>query len=72
MAWEGGGAPPLARVLREGAADSLIVGPEGGFTAEEFQWALEQGVRPVDLGPNILRVETAALAGAAVILALAP
>jgi 16S rRNA (uracil1498-N3)-methyltransferase len=39
----------------------LAVGPEGGFTAEEVALATAAGWRPVDLGPRILRVETAAI-----------
>jgi 16S rRNA (uracil1498-N3)-methyltransferase len=39
----------------------LAVGPEGGFTAEEIALATAAGWRPVDLGPRILRVETAAI-----------
>ena len=43
----------------------LAIGPEGGFTAEEVGLALAQGWQGVDLGPRILRVETAAVALAA-------
>lgn len=39
----------------------LLVGPEGGFSDEEVQEALEQGFRPVTLGPRRLRAETAAV-----------
>jgi 16S rRNA (uracil1498-N3)-methyltransferase len=39
----------------------LAVGPEGGFTEEEVQAARQAGWQVVDLGPRILRVETAAL-----------
>ena len=43
---------------------TIVVGPEGGLTAEE-RWALESaGYQPVRLGEHILRFETAALAGA--------
>jgi 16S rRNA (uracil1498-N3)-methyltransferase len=38
------------------------VGPEGGFTDEEVALARAAGWRVVDLGPRILRVETAAMA----------
>jgi 16S rRNA (uracil1498-N3)-methyltransferase len=41
------------------------VGPEGGFTDEEVALARNAGWRVVALGPRILRVETAALAVAA-------
>lgn len=45
-------------------AVTIVVGPEGGFTAEE-RWALESaGYQPVRLGEHVLRFETAALAGA--------
>jgi 16S rRNA (uracil1498-N3)-methyltransferase len=38
----------------------VLVGPEGGWTAAE----LESAARRVDLGPNVLRAETAAIAAA--------
>jgi 16S rRNA (uracil1498-N3)-methyltransferase len=41
------------------------VGPEGGFTDEEVAQAIAAGWQMVDLGPRILRVETAAAAVAA-------
>ena len=40
----------------------LAIGPEGGFTQEEFQAARLLGWERLDLGPRILRIETAALA----------
>jgi 16S rRNA (uracil1498-N3)-methyltransferase len=42
-----------------------LVGPEGGFTAEELAVAEAAGCRRVSLAPHILRVETAAIALAA-------
>ncbi|MBI1903208.1 MAG: 16S rRNA (uracil(1498)-N(3))-methyltransferase [Planctomycetia bacterium] len=39
----------------------LAVGPEGGFTGEEMGAAGRAGWQCVDLGPRILRIETAAL-----------
>ncbi len=39
----------------------LAIGPEGGFTAEEVALATAAGWTLVDLGPRILRIETAAL-----------
>jgi 16S rRNA (uracil1498-N3)-methyltransferase len=41
------------------------VGPEGGFTDIEVQSALDHGWQLVELGPRILRIETAALVIAA-------
>lgn len=44
---------------------AIVVGPEGGFAPEEVAEAIAAGARSVDLGPAILRVETAAVALAA-------
>jgi 16S rRNA (uracil1498-N3)-methyltransferase len=44
---------------------ALLVGPEGGFSAHEVADAVAAGARSVDLGPAILRVETAAVCLAA-------
>jgi 16S rRNA (uracil1498-N3)-methyltransferase len=40
----------------------FAVGPEGGFTQTEFDEALASGWQSINLGPRILRVETAAIA----------
>ncbi|MGD9720861.1 MAG: 16S rRNA (uracil(1498)-N(3))-methyltransferase [Pirellulales bacterium] len=45
----------------------IAVGPEGGFSAREVEAAHVAGWRVVDLGPRILRVETAAIALAAAV-----
>jgi hypothetical protein len=39
----------------------LAVGPEGGFSDDEVELARSSGWQAVDLGPRILRVETAGL-----------
>lgn len=44
----------------------LLVGPEGGFSADEYEDAGAAGFRAVSLGPRILRTETAALAALAI------
>lgn len=41
----------------------LLNGPEGGLSATEEQFAIDQGFSPTSLGPRVLRAETAALAG---------
>ena len=46
----------------------VFIGPEGGFTAAEVSLACSHGVRPVTLGPRILRTETAGLAVLTMIL----
>lgn len=43
----------------------VAVGPEGGFSDQELQVAFATGWEAVSLGPRILRVETAAVAAAA-------
>ena len=60
---QGGARRPLVPPYFTDAV--LAVGPEGGFTDEEVALAVAQGWQPVDLGPRILRVETAAVALAA-------
>ncbi len=48
----------------------LLIGPEGGFTADEANAALQAGFVPVLLGPRVLRTETAAIAGIAALQTL--
>jgi 16S rRNA (uracil1498-N3)-methyltransferase len=38
---------------------AIFIGPEGGFTEEEINYAKTKGVIPITLGPRILRTETA-------------
>ncbi|MDN5873293.1 MAG: 16S rRNA (uracil(1498)-N(3))-methyltransferase [Sinobacteraceae bacterium] len=51
-------------------AATLLVGPEGGFTAEEITCAQERGCIPIGLGPRVLRTETAGVATLAALQAL--
>jgi 16S rRNA (uracil1498-N3)-methyltransferase len=46
---------------------ALLVGPEGGFAPEEVEDARQMGFLPVSVGPRILRTETAAIVGAALL-----
>lgn len=39
----------------------VLIGPEGDFSKEEIQLAIDHGFKKVSLGPNRLRTETAAL-----------
>ena len=43
----------------------LFVGPEGGFADSETNLLRGHGGRPLNLGGNVLRIETAAIVGAA-------
>jgi 16S rRNA (uracil1498-N3)-methyltransferase len=47
---------------------ALFSGPEGGFTAKEFETALHYGMIAVTLGPRTLRAETAPLVATSAIL----
>ena len=72
---ERSGVVPLQAVLKEAASKisektvplriALAVGPEGGWTDEEFEAASAAGFREASLGKNILRTETAVIAGLA-------
>lgn len=53
--------PSLWQSLSRVETCLIIVGPEGGFEAEEVNAAQQAGAYPVYLGPRILRAETAAL-----------
>jgi 16S rRNA (uracil1498-N3)-methyltransferase len=48
----------------------LLAGPEGGYTQEEEAAARHGGFAPVNLGPRVLRTETAAVAALAALQAL--
>jgi 16S rRNA (uracil1498-N3)-methyltransferase len=50
-------------------AVELLVGPEGGISEAEARQAESGGAVLASLGPTLLRTETAALAGAAIVLA---
>lgn len=74
LPWEGEKVRGIGGVLRslpktENATEvSIFVGPEGGFSAQEEEFARSCGIRPVSLGNRILRAETAGLVAAAVTL----
>jgi 16S rRNA (uracil1498-N3)-methyltransferase len=67
--WEGAQAVPLRTVLPERSPSgvAVLVGPEGGLSAEEVDSAVAAGFRVAGLGPRILRADTAAVAGAAIL-----
>lgn len=41
---------------------NIFIGPEGGFTEQEIEFAKQNDVKPISLGKTILRAETAAIA----------
>jgi len=60
-----------ARLSEVEVPDRLVIGPEGGFTADEVKAAVRAGTVVATLGHRILRSESAALAAAAVVLSRA-
>ena len=58
-----GGATQLQALPKPQGSATLVIGPEGGFTADEANVAQQMGFAPVLLGPRVLRTETAAIAG---------
>lgn len=46
--------------------DLIIIGPEGGFTKEEVEFARSSGAKTISLGKQILRSETAAIAATSI------
>ena len=64
------GDAKLSGILRDRQgvrAVEAAIGPEGGWTNEELHAGRTHGWRVIGLGPRILRVETAALAIAAIV-----
>lgn len=48
---------------------SVLIGPESGFDADELEMAMTAGYHPLQLGPRILRTETAGPASIAILQA---
>ena len=65
-------AQPIAQALNDGhRLLGLLIGPEGGFEDSELDAVLKLPISiPINLGPRILRAETAAIAALAVIQAI--
>ena len=68
------GGEPLAQAIHSLPTDlplAVLIGPEGGFSVQERIWLRSLSmIRPVTLGPRILRAETATFAALAIIQAL--
>lgn len=74
LPWEGERTRSISSVLKDRfmnksmKAVSIFVGPEGGFSKEEVEFAQRNGIIAVSLGKRILRAETAGLVSAAIVL----
>lgn len=65
LCWEGESQRALAEVGRENPRVEsllLLIGPEGGLSADEVAEAARNGFQSIGLGKRILRTETAAVA----------
>ena len=51
----------LQNEIVRGHQTTVLIGPEGDFSPEEVQWAIQNGYMPVSLGAARLRTETAAI-----------
>jgi len=58
---------PLKTVCQAQTGTLILIGPEGDFTPEEVQKAMQYGFIPVSLGKFRLRTETAALLACATV-----
>jgi len=56
---------PLSKMLKPATETILLIGPEGDFTQEEVNLCIEHGFKPVSLGMQRLRTETAAITAGA-------
>ena len=61
-----GAATALTSIDKPTTKICLLIGPEGGFSHQEYDDAGLAGFTGVSLGPRVLRTETAALAAIAV------
>lgn len=52
----------ISDVVKPAGSYTILIGPEGDFTGQEIEMALQSGYKPLTLGNTRLRTETAALA----------
>ncbi len=58
----GGGGFGAGHFSLSGVDVAVVVGPEGGLTPSELERLAGTGWRPLQIGPHVLRIETAAVA----------
>ncbi len=57
----------LIRIKPQNADFTILIGPEGDFSAEELQIAVKEGFIPISLGNSRLRTETAGVVACQII-----
>ena len=60
----------LGKILKKGGKVLILIGPEGDFSPEEITFALQNGFKPITLGDQRLRTETAAVAATVMVSTL--
>ncbi len=71
LAWEGEVVQRLTEALQgqaRGTVVAILIGPEGGLSKAEAEQAANIGWSPVSLGKRILRMETAAVVSAGLVV----
>ena len=53
--------------LKKGGDVLILIGPEGDFSPEEITFALQNGFKPITLGDQRLRTETAAVVATVIV-----
>ena len=57
----GGERKYLGSMIKKGGNTLILIGPEGDFSEEEIIFAIDNGFKPITLGKERLRTETAAV-----------
>ena len=70
ICYEKGGVSLNDIGLRGDCSIGLFIGSEGGFDTNEVDKCIEHGIKPVGLGPRILRCETAPISAVSIIMNL--
>ena len=68
----GADAPLQAATMTAGERIALLIGPEGGLAEDELEQLRDMDFRLYHLGQKILRIETAAVLGAGILLTRDP
>lgn len=70
MLYEGDAPTGIKEFLAKSKADKylVLIGPEGGFSADEINLCRRSSVQFLTMGPRILRTETAALTAVGIVL----
>jgi len=57
------GSTEISKIQGSARKSALVIGPEGDFSKREEEFLLSQKFHAINLGPLVLRAETAAVAG---------